>query len=87
MDYYFIISFQLIVNGVAVGVGRCGSQSPTPDYKPNVVKNSILNANRNKYSGQTLAIVFSEILEVEKDQYIAEADSFDFVVPSSKHKL
>ncbi len=77
MEHYFLINYQVMVNGqVEIICGLTGSVSNNPnDYKPNTVKREIEDRCRKKFPRTIISVVFMPpVRKVEKGIY----DTADF---------
>jgi hypothetical protein len=74
--HYFVVTVQAVINGKQMDIGKLGVDSPTSDYKPNVVKNTATEYFIKKYPSSKVAILILEHQEVTKDQYLEQAKSF-----------
>jgi hypothetical protein len=76
-ENYFIVSFQATINGNAIDSGKVGVQNSNPDHKPNLVKNIVEQHYRKKSSSvNTVAVVITNVIKVEKEQYYNEMPDF-----------
>lgn len=74
--YRFIVTFQVIINGGDSHMGTVGSVSSINDYRPNQVKNTILNHYRKSYPKEKLAVIIRDVKPASKEEYELAARKF-----------
>jgi hypothetical protein len=73
----FIISFRVTIDGQKIETGTIGVSSPTTDYYPNRVKNTVTQQYRIKYpSAKNFAVNIMTHQQVTDEQYVAGAKYF-----------
>ena len=75
--HHYVISFHVIIDGKDIGTGLIGRVSPTTDYKPNLLKGTIIRHYRKKYpDSRVVTVHFLDTKDVSLTQYEDERENF-----------
>jgi hypothetical protein len=73
----FIITFQVTIDGNKTETGTIGLSSPTTDYYPNRVKDTVVEQYRKKYpDAKNVAVKIISPQQVTNEQYLQSATNF-----------
>ncbi len=82
----FIVTFQVMLDGKPHNeTGTIGVSSPTTDYYPNRVKDTVVEQYRSKFpNAKAVAVKIIKADEVTNEQYLQEAANFIEIKQPSK---
>jgi hypothetical protein len=74
---HYIIKFLAVINGNESIKGNVGSTSRTTDYKPNIIKDSIIAKYKKQYGNVPIAVTIIDKPQlVTSEQYKEAAKTF-----------
>jgi len=75
--HHFIISFQVIVNGLPASNGVIGTVVPTTDYNPNLISRMLESEYQKQFPiGSTIQISLGDAVEVKPNEYYIKSSEF-----------
>jgi len=74
---YFILTYQVIINGNKVELAKVGRVVPDLDYTPNAIRDRIKDVYIKKHSTNNIAVKLHEKRQVTPEQFEIEASSFN----------
>jgi hypothetical protein len=75
--YYFIVTYQALIDGGNMQTGIIGVDSPTNTHQPNRVKDAVKKHYRNKFpNAKNVAVVLLKKEAVTKEKYFEASPGF-----------